>query len=308
MPTIQTLAYDSKDSVSRRPAVAGRFGFTMVELLVAMVIFGVIGTAAMKFLLNQSAFFNHQTEMLAVRQNTRAALNRLSSDIRLVGQGLNNYDIQVPDLIVPNDGTVSVNTYTTTGISLISIPDPAVSAAVVLDATVAGNGGVGDTDVTLDGASDMTGIVTGARIILFEPNSGNSQVVTLTSVSSFQVFFNADPLVFSFPATGGNPSQVLKLNEVRFRVNSGSGIPFMERKVDSGNWVHFVEGISTLTFAYFDPNGQSFTPSTAAQRRDIRRIEITITGVPVRKGSGHEASSSLTLTSSVVSRNMLPAP
>lgn len=298
---------------SRGPRTDHRFprrlhGFTLVELLVAMVIFGVIGTAAMRFLLNQSAFFNRQTEMLAVRQNTRAALNRLSSDIRLVGQGLNNYDIQVPDLIVPNDGTVSVNTFTTTGLSLISIPDPAVSTAVLLDPGVAGNGSVGDTDVTLDGGSDMTGIVTGARLILFDPNSGNSQVVTLTTVSSFQVFFSADPLVFAFPATGGNPSQVLKLNEVRFRVNSGSGIPFMERKVDSGNWVHFVEGISVLQFAYFDSNDQSFTPSTAAQRRDIRRIEITVTGVPVRKSSGHETSGQLTLVSSVVPRNMLPTP
>ncbi|MFQ5890352.1 MAG: PilW family protein [Gemmatimonadota bacterium] len=305
---------------SRRHAVAAlrgadEGGFTLVELMLVLVIFSAIGIAATRFLLTQTAFFNRQTDMLGVRQNTRAALHRLSSDIRLVGRGLNNYDLEVPDLIVPNDGSVSVNTFTDGTISLLSIPDPAVPGVQLsLNAAVPQNGDVGSTDVAVEAGWDPSSLAAGSRLILFDPNSGNSQVVTLTAIVADTLVFANDTLVFDFPTTGSNPTRVLLLNEVRYRVNRNGDVPFLERRVDDGGWVRFVEGITDLRFSYFDESQDAFAaspapffPSTPQERRAIKWIRVSVTGEAVRIGR-NSSRPRVTLETDVVPRNMIAAP
>lgn len=290
----------------RRP---GREGFTLVELLAALVVFGILATATTKFLISQTAAVTKGVEVVNARQNVRAALHRLSSDIRVVGQGLNFHDLRVPDLIVPNDGSVPVNTFTSSAISLISLPDPSTAGSrLELDPGTAGNGDAGSEEVTVVAGSDLSGLEAGVRVILFDPNSGASQVVTLSAVAGTTLEFTGDPLVFDFPATGSDPSEVLKLDEVRFRLNQGGAIPFLERKVDDGAWVRYIEGIQDLTLTYFDSDGNEFTPTTQQQRRDIRRIDVSVTGVVLRLSGAGDERSRVTMSSTVVPRNMLPQP
>lgn len=271
--------------------------------------FAVIGVAMTRFMIEQSSAMSRGNEVTSARQNVRAALHRISADIRLVGQGLNFYDLQVPDLIVPNDGSVSVGTYTDNSISLISIPDPSdPNNMMALDPGVPNNGQIGSTAVDVDPGSSLAGVAIGERIILFDPNSGNSQVVTLTNINGLTLEFLNDALVFNFPAIGLSPANLLKLNEVRYRVNVSGPIPWVERKVNNGNWTRYVEGVSAIRFDYFNSLGNSFTPTTQAARRDIRRIDVDITGVALRLSRGAERRASLSLTSTVVPRNMLPAP
>lgn len=286
-----------------------RGGFTLVELLIVLIVFGLVSAAATRFLLRQSESLARGSEVTNVRQNTRAALHRLSSDIRLVGQGLNFYDLEVPDLIVPNDGSVAVSSYTDSTISLISIPDPSDPAKqLFLDPGVPNNGDAGSASVQLAAGSDLSGLGSGARAILFDPNTGNSQVVTLTGVVGLTLQFARDTLVFSFPPIGATPAKVLKLNEVRFRVNSQGPIPFLERKVNDGPWIRYIEGIDRIRFTYFDSIGSVLQPTTQAQRRAIRRVGISVRGVSLRLTRGTDKRSRLTLQSDVVPRNMLPAP
>lgn len=284
-------------------------GFTLVEMLIALLIFSVMASAAVAFLIEQTASMNKTSEVTAAQQNVRTALHRISSDVRLVGQGLNAYNIQVPDMIVPNDGSVSVGTFTNNSISLISIPDPTDPTNVIaLDPGVANNGDQASTSVQVTASSDLSGLSAGERLIFFDPNSANSQVVTLTGMSGVTLQFNGDPLIFNFPAVGSTPTQLLKLNEVRYRVSGGSGIPFAERKINRGLWVRYIEGITQLQFAYFDPTGAQITPTTKAGRRSIRRVEITVTGTQLRFGKGGERAALVTLFSSVVPRNMISSP
>jgi len=61
-----------------------RRGFTMVELLVSMVIFAVIGAAFTKLLSTQGRFFDHQGTANAARNVSRGSLNRVVSDFRMI--------------------------------------------------------------------------------------------------------------------------------------------------------------------------------------------------------------------------------
>lgn len=304
----------------RRPAPEpsrtrlGAAGFTLVELLVALGLTGIIGMAATSFLLNQVDAFGRRSEMFIVHQNARAALNRLSSDIRLAGRGLNHYDLEVPDLIVPNDGSVSVNVYTDSTISLLSIPDPASpNSALVMDPDVANNGAIGSTSVAADSGQDLSVLTNGSRIILFNPNSGKSQVLGVTGVQADTIRFVNDTLVFNFPATGTTPSQILILNQVAYRVSNGTGIPFLERRVDNGPWVRYIEGIREIRFAYFDINDNPFgaatpyMPTTAAQRRAIRWLRVTVVSEALRAGR-RGTRPTITLTTDAAPRNMFPTP
>jgi len=292
-----------------RPEQGAGRGFTLIEMLISLVMFSAVGLVAVGFMLKQGAALTRSTEVTAAQQGVRASLERIAGDIRVVGQGLNFYDIHVPDMIVPNDGTVSVNTFTDDAISLIAIPDPSdPTNQLTLDPAVAGNGNVGSTSITVTTGSNLTGLAAGERLILFDPNTGNSQVVALTGIAGQVLQFTADPLTYQFSAVGATPAGAIKLNEVRYRVSTVSGMPFLERKVNRGAWVRFIEGISSLEFTYFDANGNTFTPSTQAQRRDIRRISVAVDGVQLRLAAGGERRAHVVLTTSAVPRNLLPAP
>jgi len=295
-----------QDCTGVRPR-GGRGGFTLVEMLIAMVMFSVMGLVATNFMIKQTAAVSRSSEMAAAEQGVRATVERIASDIRVVGQGLNFYDIQVPDMIVPNDGTVGVNSFQSNAISLIAIPDPTdPSNQLALAAGVVGNGNVGDTQITVDSTANLTGLATGERLILFDPNSGNSQVVAITTIAGSVIQFTADPLIFQFSATGTTPSLAIKLNEVRYRVQTLAGMPFLQRKVNRGAWVRFIEGITSLKFTYFDGNGTPFTPTTKVGRRSIQRVAVEAEGVQMRLGSANERRGHIKLTTSAVPRNMLP--
>ncbi len=63
---------------------ARRPGFTLIELLIAMVIASIIGVSFTKLLMNQSRFFDHETNIRQARSIARNASNILLSDLRMV--------------------------------------------------------------------------------------------------------------------------------------------------------------------------------------------------------------------------------
>ncbi|HEY0529368.1 MAG TPA: type II secretion system protein [Gemmatimonadaceae bacterium] len=61
-----------------------RRGFSMIELLVGMVIFAIIGAAFTKLMTTQGKFFDRQGLSNAARNVSRASLNRVVSDFRMI--------------------------------------------------------------------------------------------------------------------------------------------------------------------------------------------------------------------------------
>lgn len=74
----------------RRPVarpVRSRCGFTLIELLVALVISGILAIIIIQLLQGQSRFVEMQSAREQVQQNTRGALDLISSELRGVPPG-----------------------------------------------------------------------------------------------------------------------------------------------------------------------------------------------------------------------------
>lgn len=67
-------------SARRRP----RAGFTIIELLISMMIVAIIGASLTRLIVAQSRFYDRQTLQKSARDVSRAALNIMQSDLRMV--------------------------------------------------------------------------------------------------------------------------------------------------------------------------------------------------------------------------------
>jgi prepilin-type N-terminal cleavage/methylation domain-containing protein len=59
-----------------------RAGFTLIELVIAMVLMSLVGGAIVKLLLRQQRFYNSTTDLIQTRQQLRQAAAMLPSDLR----------------------------------------------------------------------------------------------------------------------------------------------------------------------------------------------------------------------------------
>ncbi len=59
-------------------------GFTLVELLIATIVAGILGTALARLLVNDSKFVARQEAMLSARSTARTAMNWMATELRMV--------------------------------------------------------------------------------------------------------------------------------------------------------------------------------------------------------------------------------
>lgn len=64
-----------------------RRGFTLVELLITMFVFGVLATALARLMISNSRFVSRQEAELEARQTARAAMNVVLPELRMVSDG-----------------------------------------------------------------------------------------------------------------------------------------------------------------------------------------------------------------------------
>jgi prepilin-type N-terminal cleavage/methylation domain-containing protein len=69
-----------------------RSGFTMVEIIVALIIFAVVGMALTKMLLTQSTGFKRDVTARRARAGARSSMNLIVSDVRM-GQDINGVQL-----------------------------------------------------------------------------------------------------------------------------------------------------------------------------------------------------------------------
>lgn len=70
--------------LTRTPDRRPRHGTSLVELLVGVVVLGIIGAASVKLLVSQTGFYDVHLKQRSARSVSRAAVNMMLSDIRMV--------------------------------------------------------------------------------------------------------------------------------------------------------------------------------------------------------------------------------
>jgi prepilin-type N-terminal cleavage/methylation domain-containing protein len=278
-------------------------GFTLVEIVVAIVITGILATTIFQLIRGQGLFVAFQSAREEMLQNSDGALQLMAGDLRaavpqgLVGGSDNAITLRVPRMWGINCGTVAA------GVSSIDVAVPNTSATVP---TISGGDSLGvmvdTTDV--DASTQRDSLHFAPR-----PTAGTqgwvSSIQTLTpgsqglcaghGVATTSPAPNVYRLsVRNLPAIpAGNT--VLLFSQVKYDAAAGDR--------DTLYWIRRGNGVdaqqplagpiartSGLTFRYFAGGSTaalSPAPGTdATQLASVRQVRIVITSIPRSSKSG----------------------
>ncbi|MEO6526121.1 MAG: prepilin-type N-terminal cleavage/methylation domain-containing protein [Gemmatimonadaceae bacterium] len=108
-----------------------RAAFTMVEIIVSLTIFGVVGLALTKMLLTQSAGFKRDVTSRRARSGARGSMNMIVSDLRM-SQDVNG-------VALANDSTIIIKSPVVFGLVCANSAASTTIAAVAADSFVTGD-------------------------------------------------------------------------------------------------------------------------------------------------------------------------
>jgi len=165
----------------------------MLELLVAMVIFGIVGAMIVNFFTRHMKFRGDTEIQAETHQGLNAALDALARDVRLAGACLPHQPVFVPidgqnnpsptpDTITLRTGVVSGNT-------------------TCVQATLQGATAAGATTLSVD---NLTGFTVNKYAFINGTSSGEYfQVQSLSGSSGAGTVISATPLVNDYPTSSG---------------------------------------------------------------------------------------------------------
>lgn len=286
----------------RRPA---RAGFSLTELMIALVLVGIVGTSVTTILLRQQRFYRSANDILATRSQIRQAVSLLPADLRSVSSA--NGDIRtMSGSMIDFDATV--------GGGIICQANAAVANLQDIYILPRGSGGL----------NRLTGWVSspqeGDRAVLYDDvNNSFSAPITLLAVSGAQVI-EPTAAALACPASvylknatdQAAPRHHLRLNlastaPVTPAAIAGEPVRFLRhvrysltQAADDSQWylgyeefngtgnstgIQIVSGpyrplaadtTSGLTFAYYNAAG-ALLPFTATTQ--VARVEVAVRGL-----------------------------
>lgn len=237
-------------------------GMTLVELLVALVISGLLLAAAYRTFIGQQKTFVVQDQVVDMQQNMRAAINRMMTELRMSGFG--NVSMVLPVTIGANtfNNAVNLNTPTAGALTIVS--------AVGGTSTLTNEGGVGQTQVVVSTLTDAQGNAlfdTGNRKYI-SVGGLDSHMITSIDSGTKTITLNG-PLTFYHPV--GTP--VYTIRALSYWVAVVSGIPTLLRDENMGAGAQpQADNIENLQFTYLDASG-----NPTANPTDIRIVRVSLT-------------------------------
>ena len=253
-----------------------RRGFTLIELLVGIVLFGIVGALFTKLLTTQGRFFDRQGMGNAARNVSRASLNRVVSDFRMIeatggvlAATSTSLTLRIPFAI----GVMCATANNVTQISLLPVDSTTYASAVN-----AGFYGYAWRNYSTGAYSYVENPATEAAGLPVVCTGMN--VTTVTSGKVVQV----TPVL---PAGAGLGTPVFLYQRVRYEFKASTAVPGtlgLYRTVIAPNGAETAEELvapfaNTASWKFFMVNGgavaQANAPATLA---DIRGLELHLDG------------------------------
>ncbi|MGB8657726.1 MAG: prepilin-type N-terminal cleavage/methylation domain-containing protein [Candidatus Zixiibacteriota bacterium] len=239
--------------------VTGAEGFTLLELLVALVITGVLATAGYGIYLNQHEGWIIQEQITTMQQNARAAMHELETRIRMAGYGL------------PGgfDAIYAANTNPDT--ITVLFEDESQCKAPIEQAMSQPS-----ADLRCDG-HDISCFKDNTWAYIYDPSADTGEFfyITQVQVSLSHIQHNTTPLSRCYP----QGSTVMMMDLYKFYIDrSDTNHPnLMVREVGQAPQV-YAEDVEDLQFQYGLANGYFVdVPPAASVVRDVR-VSLTARG------------------------------
>lgn len=297
--------------------MSSRRGFTLVELMVALVLVVAVGAVTYGLLVQNQRVSRRQAEHAGLQDNVRTGALVVANDLREIGYdsippdaGLGAGPVVTPDLLLMQPGRLVFRATRGMGFTcaapaggqlrlrrgtLLGLRPPQAGDSV--SAYVEGNPDTGADDAWVH--AGITAVATGGC-------TDGSQALTLTVGFADAAGASAPPRM----AMGG-PVRFFEVVELRY-YQSGGKSWLGSRSVSPGAVIEpllgpLADSTATqrgLTFTYLDRNG-----AVTSVPNEVREIGWTLKGVTdaaVRNsGSSAPARDSLTLSTAVALRNTL---
>jgi prepilin-type N-terminal cleavage/methylation domain-containing protein len=278
-----------------------RRGFTLIELLVGIVIFAIVGALFTKLVTVQGKFYDRQGMGNAARNVSRASLNRVVSDFRMIeatggviAASATSLTIRTPFAI----GVVCGNSGTTTAISLLPVDSTTYANA--------GFYGYAWRNFTTGAYSNVENPATEATA-----DAAQAAVCTaknITTVTNGRIVA-VTPVV---PAGAGLGTPVFLYSRVRYEFKASAAVPGMLglwRTTIPPNGGESSEELvapfaNTASWKFFTVNGGAVAlTNPPANLSDIRGLELHLDGLSENKAPGMVSNESAPFTTAVFFKN-----
>ncbi len=247
------------DTISRKDK-----GITLIELLVALVISGLLLAAAYRTFIGQQKTYVVQEQVVDMQQSVRAAINRMVTELRMSGFGNISMVLPVTFTTGTFNNVLNLNSPTAGALTIVS--------AVGGTSTLTNEGGVGQTQVVVSTLTDAQGNAlfdTGNRKYICIGGLESHMITSIDSGTKTITLDPNSPLAFYHPV--GTP--VYTIRALTYQVAPVSGIPTLLRDENMGGGAQpQADSIENLQFTYFDASG-----NPTANPADIRIVRVSLT-------------------------------
>ena len=238
-------------------------GATLIELLAALIITGIIITAAFRIYLTQQKGWIIQRQVSDMQHNARSSLRELTHKIRMAGYRLpDGIDAITPSNTNPDTITI---TFRTTELCDANLED-----AMPLPSSELKCGG-----------SDLSCFQADEWAYIYDPNTQTGEFFYITHVqyAAGHIQLNTMDLSKAYP----EGSTVLKMEQVKYYVDNTTNpdLPCLMIQQPWRDSIIYASGIEDLQFIYTLADGSTSNEPTSPSL--IREIEITLTARTERR-------------------------
>ena len=270
-----------------------RRGFTLVELLIGMIVAGIVGVALLRLILGQSQFFQTQDAIREARSASRASLNLILSDLRMVeanGGVVAASPSQITVLVPYAFGVVCTSNAATTVVSLLPT-----------DSVMYAGPGFSGYAWRTPGSSAYNYVEGGINI--------GKPVAGICAAESITTLAGGSEISLSPGSAGASPGDPIFLfRRTQYSFEDSNAIPgrtgLWRTFVTSGTTEELVAPFqSSAKFQFYELNADASQPAVPAQLSNVRGIELLLNTASTSSVRGRPTPLNFDLTTAVFFKN-----
>ncbi len=240
--------------------VGNQIGLTLIELLIALVLSGIITIAAFKFYINEHNNLLVQQSVSDMQQNIRASIDAITLEVRNAGSNL------------------------PLGLQSLESSDALTDSLIVRYALMGGSANVGEftppdqaSPIHIDKNADLSQFAIGDRVLLWHSGTKQGEWFDITNMTvnlgtGWNEIHHQGQNFVSSPQIG---DKMIKMNEVSYFIDTSDPThPMLMRSVNGLTPQIFADNISDLQVQYVLSNAT--TVSTVTPNDTVYVVNLSL--------------------------------